>query len=71
MVKHPPLLILDEPLAGLDDHNAHKVIQLINKIAAESESAILYVSHQTEKELTPQKVFELTKTENGSFGTVL
>lgn len=71
MVKHPPLLILDEPLAGLDDHNAKKVIQLINKIAAESESAILYVSHQTEKELTPQKVFELTKTENGSEGTVL
>lgn len=71
MVKHPPLLILDEPLAGLDDHNANKVIQLINKIAAESESAILYVSHQTEKELTPQKVFELTKTENGSIGTVL
>ncbi|MEQ1798523.1 MAG: ATP-binding cassette domain-containing protein [Lacibacter sp.] len=71
MVKHPPLLILDEPLAGLDDHNANKVIQLINKIAAESESAILYVSHQTEKELTPQKVFELTKTENGSVGTML
>lgn len=71
MVKHPPLLILDEPLAGLDDHNANKVIQLINKIAAESESAILYVSHQTEKELTPQKVFELMKTENGSIGTVM
>ena len=71
MVKHPPLLILDEPLAGLDDHNANKVIQLINKIAAESESAILYVSHQTEKELTPQKVFELEKTENGSIGKVI
>ncbi len=71
MVKHPPLLILDEPLAGLDDHNANKVIQLINKIAAESESAILYVSHQTEKELTPHKVFELTKTEDGSIGTVV
>lgn len=71
MVKHPPLLILDEPLAGLDDHSANKVIQLINKIAAESESAILYVSHQTEKELTPQKVFELTKTKNGSIGTVV
>ncbi len=71
MVKHPPLLILDEPLAGLDEHNAAKVIQLINKIAAESESAILYVSHQTEKGLEPQKVFELTKTENGSIGKVV
>jgi molybdate transport system ATP-binding protein len=71
MVKHPPLLILDEPLAGLDDHNANKVIRLINKIAAESESAILYVSHQTEKKLTPQNVFELTKTGNGSVGRLV
>jgi len=71
MVKHPPLLILDEPLAGLDEHNAAKVIQLINKIAAESESAILYVSHQTEEGLQPQKIFELTKTENGSVGKIV
>ena len=71
MVKHPPLLILDEPLAGLDEHNAAKVIQLINKIAAESESAILYVSHQTEEGLEPQKVFELIKTENGSLGRII
>lgn len=68
MVKHPPLLILDEPLAGLDEQNAQKVIQLINRIAAASESAILYVSHQTEEGLQPQKVFELITTENGSVG---
>jgi molybdate transport system ATP-binding protein len=71
MVKHPPVLILDEPLTGLDDYNAEKVIQLINKIAAESSSAILYVSHQTEKGLEPQQIFELTKTENGSVGKVI
>lgn len=71
MVKHPPLLILDEPLMGLDDTNAAKVIQLINKLAAESTTAILYVSHQTEKGLEPQKVFELIKTENGSIGRVV
>lgn len=71
MVKHPPLLILDEPLMVLDDANAAKVIQLINKLAAESTTAILYVSHQTEKGLEPQKVFELIKTENGSIGRVV
>ena len=68
MVKHPPLLILDEPLMGLDDANAANVIQLINKLAAESTTAILYVSHQTEKGLEPQKVFELVKTDEGSIG---
>ncbi|HLP38482.1 ATP-binding cassette domain-containing protein [Lacibacter sp.] len=70
MVKHPPLLILDEPLMGLDDTNTEKIIQLINKLAAETSTAVLYVSHQTENGLQPQKVFELVKTENGSTGTI-
>lgn len=71
MVKHPPILILDEPLMGLDDINAAKVIQLINKLAAETTSAVLYVSHQTEPGLQVQKVFELVKTENGSVGKIV
>lgn len=70
MVKHPPLLILDEPLMGLDDTNTDKIIQLINKLAAETNTAVLYVSHQTEKNLQAQKIFELIKTENGSIGKV-
>lgn len=68
MVKHPPLLILDEPLMGLDDTNTEKIIELINKLAAETNTAVLYVSHQTEKNLQAQKIFELIKTENGSVG---
>jgi molybdate transport system ATP-binding protein len=71
MVKHPPILILDEPLMGLDDANAAKVIQLINKLAAETTSAVLYVSHQTEPGLQVQKIFELEKTENGSAGRIV
>ncbi len=71
MVKHPPLLILDEPLMGLDDANTEKIIQLINKLAAETNTAVLYVSHQTEKNLQAKKIFELIKTENGSIGDVL
>ena len=70
MVKHPPLLILDEPLMGLDDTNTDKIIQLINKLAAETNTAVLYVSHQTEKNLQAQKIFELIKKENGSIGKV-
>lgn len=71
MVKHPPLLILDEPLMDLDDHNAERVVQLVNRIAAESTSAIIYVSHQTEKGLQPQQIFELTKMPNGSVGRII
>jgi molybdate transport system ATP-binding protein len=32
MVKHPPLLILDEPCLGLDDMNRQLVLALIEKI---------------------------------------
>jgi len=70
MVKHPPLLILDEPTVGLDDDNALLVISLINKMANESKTAILYVSHRTEKGLKPKFIFELTAHNDGSTGRV-
>jgi len=70
MVKHPPLLILDEPTSGLDDTNVAIFTALINKIAAESTSAILYVSHRAEKGLTPQYVYELIPGNNGSEGRI-
>ncbi|WP_163323453.1 ATP-binding cassette domain-containing protein [Draconibacterium mangrovi] len=71
MIKHPPLLILDEPSTGLDDKSAALLSALINKIAAESQTAILYVSHRTEPDLKPKFVFELKPTENGSVGEVV
>ena len=71
LVKHPPLLILDEPAAGLDDDNAAIVTALINKIATESNTAIVYVSHRAEKGLSPKFVFKLTPGEDGSTGCVV
>jgi len=48
MVKHPPLLILDEPCLGLDDMNRQRVLALIEKICAGSETAVIYVNHHPE-----------------------
>ncbi|NJB72589.1 molybdate transport system ATP-binding protein [Saonia flava] len=70
MVKHPLLLILDEPTAGLDDESALLFVHLVNKIAQESTTAILFVSHRTEPGLEPQFVYELAMTPNGSLGKV-
>jgi molybdate transport system ATP-binding protein len=62
MVKHPPLLILDEALAGLDENNTALSVALINKIASESDTTIIYVSHRKEEGLNPRNVFELLPT---------
>ncbi|MDG1730071.1 MAG: ATP-binding cassette domain-containing protein [Algibacter sp.] len=68
MVKHPPLLILDEPTNGLDDADAKLFSELVNKIAQESETAIIYVSHRKEDFIKPDFVFELTPNPKGSVG---
>ncbi|MGE5944917.1 MAG: ATP-binding cassette domain-containing protein, partial [Flavobacteriales bacterium] len=71
MVKQPSLLILDEPTNGLDDADAQLFVQLINKIALESNTAILYVSHRQEVGLKPDFIFELVPSENGSIGRIV
>lgn len=71
MIKHPPLLILDEPTTGLDDHDAMVFTTLVNKIAAETNTAIIYVSHRKEIGLAPDFIYELLPSENGSAGCVL
>lgn len=70
MIKHPPLLILDEPSTGLDDAGVRKLTGLINQIAKESNTAIIYVSHRAEAGLNPEFFFELKKTEQGSVGLI-
>jgi molybdate transport system ATP-binding protein len=46
MVKHPPLLILDEPCLALDDLNRQLVLALIERICSGSETTVLYVNHR-------------------------
>jgi molybdate transport system ATP-binding protein len=70
VIKHPPLLILDEPLEGLDDQNIELVTQLINLIKKETNIAILFVSHRIEPNLLPDSVLELTPSPTGSKGII-
>jgi molybdate transport system ATP-binding protein len=70
MVKHPPLLILDEPTIELDDENSRLFIDMVNAIAAEKQVAIIYVSHRDEEELKPERIFELVPAEKGYTGII-
>ena len=71
MIKHPLLLILDELTAGLDDASTKLVVALVNKIAKESNTAIIFVSHRREPGLDPDYVYELEMTTEGSIGKVV
>ncbi|MFW8591616.1 ATP-binding cassette domain-containing protein [Glaciecola sp. 2405UD65-10] len=51
MVKHPALLILDEPCNGLDDINRIKVLALIELLAREGNTTILYVNHHLDDQI--------------------
>ena len=70
ILKHPLLLILDEPLEGLDDENARLITRLVNILTAETSIAIIYVSHRIETSLNPQAIFELLPSQEGSRGTI-
>lgn len=66
VLKHPPLLILDEAVEGLDDTNVAMVSALITLLSQETTMTILYVSHREEPNIKPKAVFELLPNTNGS-----
>ncbi|WP_370174778.1 ATP-binding cassette domain-containing protein [Leeuwenhoekiella palythoae] len=70
MIKHPPLLILDEPTAALNETGAALIVSLINKIATSRKTTIIYVSHRAEYGLEMDFTFELIKSEFGSKGEI-
>jgi molybdate transport system ATP-binding protein len=65
MVKHPALLILDEPCNGLDDINRLKTLALIELLAREGDTTLLYVNHHQE-DVIPSIKYHLLMTDFNS-----
>jgi molybdate transport system ATP-binding protein len=72
MVKSPPLLILDEPCIGLDGAHRQQFLALVERIARQGYTQVLYVSHVAEE--LPQCInqwLQLVPHENGGSTAVV
>ncbi|MBI5589919.1 MAG: ATP-binding cassette domain-containing protein [Deltaproteobacteria bacterium] len=49
MVKSPAMLILDEPFEGLDHANRRMLLALIDDIGKNTDTSIIYVTHQRDR----------------------
>jgi len=68
MVKHPPVLVLDEPCVGLDDRYRARMLTIIDRIAEAGRTRLLYVSHTTgEAPASINQRVRFTRRQDGSF----
>ncbi len=68
MVKHPRVLILDEPCVGLDDYHRQLILQTLDVIADQANTNIVYVSHVVgEQPGCINQKLSFIESENGEF----
>jgi molybdate transport system ATP-binding protein len=48
-IKVPPLVVLDEPTAGLDADNQARVLELIESLCTQHKSTVLFVTHRADE----------------------
>jgi len=63
MIKNPPLLILDEPCQGLDEHQQQNFKNLVDSICQATNITLIYVTHYTHQ--IPNSVDKVLKLEAG------
>jgi molybdate transport system ATP-binding protein len=49
LVKHPPLLVLDEPCQGLDEPHRRYFVELLDQLCAHAPLTLIYVTHYLEE----------------------
>jgi molybdate transport system ATP-binding protein len=48
-IKVPPLVVMDEPTAGLDDDNRQRVLELVVSLCTQQKSTVLMVTHRDDE----------------------
>lgn len=66
MVKHPSVLVLDEPCVGLDDYHRQLILGTLNAIAEQTRTRIVYVSHVSDEQ--PQCINQRLRFEPATGG---
>ncbi len=62
-VKCPPLLILDEPCQGLDEHQKEHFLQLVDHLCENNNCTLIYVSHYANE--VPNCIDHVIELSNG------
>jgi molybdate transport system ATP-binding protein len=63
LVKHPPLLVLDEPCQGLDEPHRRYFVELLDQLCAQAPLTLIYVTHYLEE--IPRCVSHRLRLEKG------
>ena len=68
MVKSPAILILDEPCVGLDDYHRAMILGLLDVIAEQTRTRLIYVSHVIGEQLRCiNRRYRFVPTANGTY----
>jgi ABC-2 type transport system ATP-binding protein len=68
---HTPMVLLDEPLVGLDPHHRHALLQLIEGLARERGQTVVISDHDAEAVATlADRVLLLAQGQVAGYGTV-
>ena len=63
LVKHPTLLILDEPCQGLDGGNCDRVLRMVEAIGNHADTGVIYVTHH--QDALPRNISHVLKLDGG------
>lgn len=58
-VRQPSLLVLDEPLHGLDRRHKQRVLQIVDRLTAKQGASLIYVTHDAAEIRPDYRIFRL------------